>query len=90
MERCPKPLALWQHSSVRSSTRIRSSLTLFPLSFSDTGGAQASYTFTGEAVAIYGTVSSDHGVMEVSIDGRKQDVTASSEGARVLHAQVRG
>ncbi|TFK54509.1 hypothetical protein OE88DRAFT_1733160 [Heliocybe sulcata] len=59
------------------------------LHFTQNGGATASITFSGEAVAIYGTVSPDHSDFSVAIDGNTATSSAGGGGmARVLHAQT--
>lgn len=59
------------------------------LHFTQNGGATASMTFSGEAVAIYGTVSPDHSDFSVAIDGKTTTSGAGGGGlARVLHAQT--
>ncbi|EIM83052.1 uncharacterized protein STEHIDRAFT_171157 [Stereum hirsutum FP-91666 SS1] len=39
------------------------------LHFTQTGGAQAQIEFSGDAVAVYGTVSSDHANYTIAVDG---------------------
>lgn len=56
-------------------------------SFTQTPGAQASLTFSGDTVSIFGGVSFDHGNYTVTLDGQSQNFTTS--GNRQYHAQVR-
>jgi len=59
------------------------------LHFTQNGGATASLSFSGDAVAIYGTVSPDHGNFSVSVDGQTTEAGAGADGlARVLHPQI--
>ncbi|THH16184.1 hypothetical protein EW146_g4410 [Bondarzewia mesenterica] len=59
------------------------------LHFTQTGGAQAQYKFSGDAVAIYGTVSPDHANYTISMDGNTSSYIGGSNGiARVLHDQT--
>ncbi|KAF8160756.1 hypothetical protein B0H34DRAFT_697962 [Crassisporium funariophilum] len=59
------------------------------LHYSSTPGASAMLTFTGEAVAIYGTVSPDHANIQVTIDGVSQIMQGGSGGmVSALRSQV--
>ncbi len=53
-------------------------------------GAQASLTFNGDAVAVYGVSSFDHGDYEVLVDGHSQRYNGGGDNglARTYHAQV--
>jgi hypothetical protein len=57
------------------------------LHFSDLAGATASLSFSGEALAVYGTTSPDHGDLQVQIDGNIAAVKPYT-GVSELHAQV--
>ncbi|KAF8973071.1 hypothetical protein BDZ97DRAFT_1912656 [Flammula alnicola] len=50
------------------------------LSFSQVPGASASLTFSGESVAVYGTVSPDHANLVVTVDGQTQNLPGGSGG----------
>ncbi|TFY80466.1 hypothetical protein EWM64_g3544 [Hericium alpestre] len=57
--------------------------------FTQTGGAQAQLTFTGDAVALFGTVSPDHANFTVSVDGKTQSLDGGSNGiVRELHIKL--
>jgi hypothetical protein len=58
------------------------------LHFSDSGSAQATYAFSGEAIAVYGTSSPDHGDLQVQIDGGAAQTVAPYAGVSFLHDQV--
>ncbi|KAF8904427.1 hypothetical protein CPB84DRAFT_1773014 [Gymnopilus junonius] len=59
------------------------------LHFSQTTGASASLTFSGDAIAIYGTVAPDHANTAVSLDGNSEVMPGGSSGmSSVLHSQV--
>ncbi|PPQ87445.1 hypothetical protein CVT25_008181 [Psilocybe cyanescens] len=61
------------------------------LHFSSTTGASASITFSGDAVAVYGTVSPDHANIRMSLDGQSQTLPGGSGGmASVVHPQWYG
>ncbi|KAK0225868.1 hypothetical protein IW262DRAFT_1358271 [Armillaria fumosa] len=51
------------------------------LHFTDVTDASASLSFTGDAVALYGTVSPDHANMRVSVDGLETTFSGSSNGS---------
>ncbi|CAL1707238.1 unnamed protein product [Somion occarium] len=56
--------------------------------FAQKGGAEASFSFSGDALAISGGSSFDHGDYEVSIDGQSHQLNGGSNGAmRVYHPQ---
>ncbi|KAH9485090.1 A type blood alpha-D-galactosamine galactosaminidase [Psilocybe cubensis] len=58
------------------------------LHFSSTAGASASITFSGDAVAVYGTVSPDHANIRMTLDGQSQLMPGGSGGmASVVHPQ---
>ncbi|KAF8197847.1 hypothetical protein BJ912DRAFT_1076102 [Pholiota molesta] len=50
------------------------------LSFTQTPGASASLTFTGGAIAVYGTVSPDHANIVVTVDGQVQTMLGGANG----------
>lgn len=59
------------------------------LHFTQTGGAQALYKFTGDAVAVHGTTSPDHANYTVTIDGITRAYDGGSGGnSRLLHPQT--
>lgn len=58
------------------------------LRYSQTPGASASLTFSGDAVALYGTVSPDHADIRISVDGREQRFPGGAGVASVVHPQV--
>ena len=60
-------------------------------SFTQTGGAQTKLEFSGDAVAVYGTVSPDHANYTIAIDENPaQAFDGGSNGvASTLHLQVR-
>ena len=58
-------------------------------SYSNTNDANATLTFSGDAVAVYGGVSFDHGVYTVSVDGQTQQLNGANGQARVYHPKVR-
>ncbi|KAI0074643.1 hypothetical protein K474DRAFT_1516490 [Panus rudis PR-1116 ss-1] len=56
----------------------------------DKEAATASMKFTGDAVAVYGGSSFDHGEYIVDIDGRRRALNGGGDGqSRVYHPQVR-
>lgn len=57
------------------------------LHFSSDGGAKATYTFTGEALGVFGTTSTDHGDLKLTVDGNAVSVDPYA-GVRTLHLQV--
>ncbi|KAI9442182.1 hypothetical protein H4582DRAFT_1809269 [Lactarius indigo] len=60
------------------------------LHFTQSAGAQAQFTFDGDAVAVYGTVSPGHANYIVTVDGAKHDFLGGSNGlASDLHEGVR-
>ncbi len=61
----------------------------FTISFTQTGGAQAQFTFYGDAVAIYGTVSPFLADYTVTMDGVTRWLQSSSQGlASDIHMDV--
>ncbi|GLB37654.1 hypothetical protein LshimejAT787_0407050 [Lyophyllum shimeji] len=59
------------------------------LHFTSTPGASASITFTGDAVAVYGTVSPDHANVQITLDGRANVLPGGAGGfVSSLHSQV--
>ncbi|KAL6310410.1 hypothetical protein BKA93DRAFT_755971 [Sparassis latifolia] len=60
------------------------------LHYSDAGGAQASLSFSGDGVAVYGTVSPQHGNYTVTLNGHiSQIINGGADGfVRQLHAQT--
>ncbi|CAK5281331.1 unnamed protein product [Mycena citricolor] len=58
------------------------------LHYSSTAGSAASLSFSGNAVAIYGTVSPDHANIQVSIDGQSQMVNTQASSISALHPQT--
>lgn len=59
------------------------------LHFTNVSSATASVSFSGDAVAIYGTVSSDHANIRVSLDGQTTIYNGGSGGiASTLHPQT--
>lgn len=52
-------------------------------------GASATIPFTGDVVAVYGTVSPDHANILVSLDGQTRSIQGGGGGfARVVHTKV--
>ncbi|KAJ7079072.1 hypothetical protein B0H15DRAFT_859012 [Mycena belliarum] len=58
------------------------------LHFTQAAGAAASLAFSGNAVAIYGTVSPDHANIQVSIDGKTTMVSGGADFTRSMHQQT--
>lgn len=59
-------------------------------SFSQSPDASASLTFSGDAVAVYGTMSVDHSDILVTLDGRQKTFTGGAGGfVSGLRPQVR-
>ncbi|KAJ7691259.1 hypothetical protein B0H17DRAFT_1063272 [Mycena rosella] len=58
------------------------------LHYTQAAGAAASLAFSGNAVAIYGTVSPTHNNIQVSIDGKTTMVNGGSTYTTALHAQT--
>ncbi|KAF9478820.1 hypothetical protein BDN70DRAFT_879533 [Pholiota conissans] len=50
------------------------------LSFTQTPDASASLTFSGGAIAVYGTVSPDHANIVITIDGQQQTMQGGANG----------
>lgn len=63
---------------------------MYFFSYSQAPDASASLQFTGNAVALYGTVSPDHADISVTVDGKTVTMPLSS-GSRVVavRTQVR-
>ncbi|KAG6920264.1 hypothetical protein DXG01_005033 [Tephrocybe rancida] len=58
------------------------------LHFTNTAGASASISFTGDAVAVYGTMAPDHADVEITLDGRSKTMTGGGGGfVSLLHSQ---
>jgi hypothetical protein len=49
-------------------------------SYTQTPGASASLNFSGDAVAVYGTVSPDHANVQITLDGRSKTFTGGTGG----------
>lgn len=47
-----------------------------------------SLSFSGDAIAVYGGVSFDHGNYTVSLDGEEWDLNGANGVARMYHPQV--
>jgi len=58
------------------------------LHYSQSAGAAASLSFSGNAVAVYGTVSSDHANVQISIDGQTTLVNVPSSTVAELHPKT--
>lgn len=58
------------------------------LHFTQSLGAAASLSFSGNAVAVYGTVTSDHANIQISIDGEMTMVNTQAPAISVLHPQT--
>ncbi|KAJ7772642.1 hypothetical protein DFH07DRAFT_802662 [Mycena maculata] len=58
------------------------------LHFSQATGAAASLPFTGNAVAVWGTVSPQHANIQISVDGNSVMVNGGSNYVSELHAQT--
>lgn len=59
------------------------------LHYTQSAGASASVTFSGEAVALYGTVSEDHADIRLSLDGESVTFGAGANGlASTLHTKI--
>ncbi|KAF8070671.1 hypothetical protein FPV67DRAFT_1035931 [Lyophyllum atratum] len=59
------------------------------LHFTSTPGASASISFSGDAVAVYGTMAPDHADVRITVDGRSNLFSAGAGGfASSLHPQV--
>ncbi|KAG6850950.1 hypothetical protein H0H93_005819 [Arthromyces matolae] len=57
-------------------------------SFTSTVGASVSVSFTGNAVAVYGTMAPDHANIQITLDGRSTPQTAGADGfVSLLHTQ---
>ncbi len=63
--------------------------TFFFFSFTQTPGASASLTFSGGAIAVYGTVSPDHADIVITVDGQTHTLPGGASGfANMVHPQV--
>jgi len=71
------------------ASQIPESYIDFVFSFSQTPGASASLTFSGDAVALYGTVSPDHADINISVDGQEQRLPGGAGLVSIVHPQVR-
>jgi hypothetical protein len=59
------------------------------LHYTSSAGASASVTFSGEAVALYGTVSQDHADIQLTLDGKSLTFGAGANGfVSTLHSEV--
>ncbi|KIK67160.1 hypothetical protein GYMLUDRAFT_81752 [Collybiopsis luxurians FD-317 M1] len=59
------------------------------LHYTSSAGASASVTFSGDAVAVYTTVSQDHADIQLSLDGQTHTFGVGSGGlASTLHSKV--
>lgn len=58
------------------------------LHYTQSAGAAASLAFSGNAVAIYATVSPDHANVQISIDGQSMLVNTQSSSIAELHPQT--
>ncbi|KAE9411216.1 hypothetical protein BT96DRAFT_982989 [Gymnopus androsaceus JB14] len=59
------------------------------LHYTQSAGASASVTFSGEAVALYGTVSEDHADIRLLLDGESVTFGAGANGlASTLHTKI--
>jgi hypothetical protein len=59
------------------------------LHYTQSAGASASVTFSGDAVALYGTVSEDHADVHLTLDGESVTFGAGANGlASTLHTKV--
>jgi hypothetical protein len=58
------------------------------LHFSESGSAQATWEFDGDAVAVYGTASPNHGDLQVLVDGTVQQTVTPYAGVDTVHDQV--
>ncbi|KAJ7130853.1 hypothetical protein C8R43DRAFT_1025207 [Mycena crocata] len=58
------------------------------LHYSQAAGSAASLSFSGNAIAVYGTVSPDHANVQISIDGKTTMVNGGSTANAALHAQT--
>ena len=62
---------------------------MLPCSSSQTPGASASLSFSGEAVALYGTVSPNSANLHITIDGQSSILPGGSGGqVSTVHPQV--
>ncbi|KAG6903057.1 hypothetical protein C0995_006244 [Termitomyces sp. Mi166 len=58
------------------------------LHFTSTSGASASIPFTGDAVAVYGTMAPDHADIQFTLDGRSSSQTGGAGGfVSLLHTK---
>lgn len=55
--------------------------------YTNTNGAEATLTFSGEAIAVYGGVSFDHGEYTITLDGQKKSLNGANGQARIYHPQ---
>jgi len=87
MDRDPKVQYSPANAWVQSNNTLFSNGTA---TYTATTGAQASLTFNGDAVAVYGGSSFDHGDYEVLVDGHSQRYNGGGDNglARIYHAQT--
>jgi hypothetical protein len=87
------PSGTWnKSSSTRYVNHFQGKVTFnnWPCSYTSSSEAQASLQFTGDAVAIYGSVSPNNANLQVEIDGQVSNSTvATSSAVSSTHAQVR-
>ncbi|KAJ3724847.1 hypothetical protein C8R42DRAFT_662755 [Lentinula raphanica] len=59
------------------------------LHYTSSPGASAAVTFSGDTVALYGTISQDHADIQLSLDGQNVTFGAGANGfASTLHSQI--
>ncbi|KAK7005783.1 hypothetical protein R3P38DRAFT_3603668 [Favolaschia claudopus] len=56
--------------------------------YSESSGSAAMLSFSGSAVAVYGTVSPDHANVQISVDGKQTLVNTQASTIANLHAQT--
>lgn len=74
-----------------ASDWARDNSTLFfdnSLHFSQIQGAEASLSFSGDAVAVYGTVSPSHANYTITLDGHTSQQFNAASSVRELHSQT--
>ncbi|KAF9263367.1 hypothetical protein L218DRAFT_346221 [Marasmius fiardii PR-910] len=80
-----QPSSSWQTNNATNEGFMNNTL-----HFSSTNGSSASLTFTGQAIAVYGTVSNDRSNLLVSLNGQTQQISVD-DGPRLatsLHSGV--
>ncbi|EKM54232.1 uncharacterized protein PHACADRAFT_210048 [Phanerochaete carnosa HHB-10118-sp] len=55
--------------------------------FTNLDGADVALSFSGDAIALYGGVSFDHGDYTVTLDGQKQTLNGANGQARIYHSK---